>query len=368
MDYLIDRYLKTPEYIKELLNTSVQISLKVDGEAFQIGYDKEKDEVTFHKRSGSSKKLGPIIDEYTQLFRKNINDAIKTFEEKKDIIKQNKFYAIEMFNGNYILLTVIDNNDNIIEDEQTINKIANQLGIDSVPIMFNGILSNTQQEDIMKLITLDETTTNEVFQQQLINIFGKGDYNKFLKGPEVEGIVLTWNVESGLEQMKIINPAFKVRHGKEIEASRKRAEEERDSINALNERLYEILNEVGKNLKSSWFANLDANLVNIFNNEQYAKELKELARNIPYVKKDYWTLQMDRATEDIKSLIDKHGDIINVIYETYMKTFYKTRSRCFIISKDFNMKVNALIERLQKTTNESYKSLKEYVLEKLIKN
>ena len=49
MDYLIDKYLKEPEYVKELLNKSVQISLKIDGEAFQIGYDKENDEVTYHK-------------------------------------------------------------------------------------------------------------------------------------------------------------------------------------------------------------------------------------------------------------------------------------------------------------------------------
>ena len=122
MDYLIDKYLKEPEYVKELLNKSVQISLKIDGEAFQIGYDKANDEVTYHKRGGSSKKLGPIIDEYTQLFRKKVNDAIDTFNNKKDVIKQNKFYAIEMFNGNYILLTVIDHNDNVIEDVKTINK------------------------------------------------------------------------------------------------------------------------------------------------------------------------------------------------------------------------------------------------------
>lgn len=367
MDYLIDKYLKEPEYVKELLNKSVQISLKIDGEAFQIGYDKEKDEVTYHKRGGSSKKLGPIIDEYTQLFRKKINDAIDTFNNKKDVIKQNKFYAIEMFNGNYILLTVIDHNDNVIEDVKTINKIANQLGIDPVPIMFNGVLNKEQQENIINLMTLDENTSNDVFKEYLNNTFGKGDYNKFLKGPEVEGIVLTWNNSGNIEQMKIINPAFKSRHGKEIENSKKQAEAERDSINALTERLYEILNEVGQNLNKNWFANLDANLVNIFNNEQYAKELKDLANKIPYVKKDFWELQMNKTTKDIKSLIKKHGDIIKVIYESYMKTFYKIRKRNYIISKDFNLKVNALIERLQKTTNESYKSLKEYVLEKLNK-
>ena len=43
MDYLVDKYIKKPEYIKELFKKPVTISLKIDGSAFQISYDKDND-------------------------------------------------------------------------------------------------------------------------------------------------------------------------------------------------------------------------------------------------------------------------------------------------------------------------------------
>ena len=42
----------------------------------------------YHKRGGSSSKLGPIIDEYTQLFTKHLNDAIDYFKDKQDLLKE----------------------------------------------------------------------------------------------------------------------------------------------------------------------------------------------------------------------------------------------------------------------------------------
>ena len=47
-----------------------------------------------------------------------------------------------------------------------------------------------------------------------------------------------------------------------------------------------------------------------------------------------------------------------------MKTFYKEKKRSFIISKEFQDNINAIIKKM-KSVNESYKSLKEYVYEKL---
>ena len=47
MDYLVDKYIKKPEYIKELFKKPVTISIKIDGSAFQISYDKDNDKFRY---------------------------------------------------------------------------------------------------------------------------------------------------------------------------------------------------------------------------------------------------------------------------------------------------------------------------------
>lgn len=365
MDYLIDTYIKKPEYVNNLLDKKMSISLKVDGQAFQIGYDKNTDEVTYHKRGGSSKKLGPILTEYEQLFRKSVNDAIELFNTKKEELKKNKFYAIEMFNDSYILLTVIDNNDNIIEDQATLDKIAKSLNIDSVPILFNGILNKEQKEAIVALMSLDENTSNDEFKKYLTNMFGTGDYTKFLKGSEVEGIVLTWNNEGNIEQQKIINPAFKTRHQKEIDDNKKKAEEERDILNNIYETLYNKLKPVAKKLSDKWVENLDLNLNVVLSDKEAFDEILKAVNQLPNVKKDFWEVQMNKASDVLKEMIKTHGDIVKLIYEHYMKMFFKVKKRNYIINKEFQMKVNDLIAHMETANEQYHMSLRNYIFEKL---
>lgn len=371
MEHLVEKYLKKPEYVKELFHKDVSISLKVDGAAFQISYNKEQDKVTYHKRAGSSNSLGPIIDEYTQLMRKNVNDAIDFFDTKKDILKNYKFYAIEMFNNSYILLTVIDNDNNIIDNANTLKEIAKSLDIDCIPIMFEGKLSNEQIESLLSMMTLESETPNDVYKQYLIDIFGKGEYKKFLNGDEVEGIVLTWNIEDKIQQFKIINPAFKTRHDKEIKNSNEAFKKEIEELQDLYEFLYESLNKYGSYKSDNWIKNLNDNFIEIVSNEKL--KFKEFDKTIKPKFKDFFTLQQNKVSKDINEIIDRYGDNMKFYYEKYLFLFNKPKKRNFIISKEFQVKVNNLIERLQyKNENLNIyslfriKSLKDYILEKMI--
>ena len=229
MDYLVDKYIKKPEYIKELFKKPVTISLKIDGSAFQISYDKDNDKIEYRKRGGSSSKLGPIIDEYTQLFTKHLNDAIDFFDTKIDILKNNKFYAIEIFNGMYVLLNVIDNNDKVLTD---VSKIAKELGIESLPILMNNtIMTKSMQDDIIAMCTLDNKTSNDEFVSLIKKVFGSGDYEKMLNGDEIEGIVLTWVENDKPVQLKVINPAFKTRHEAQHKIAKEEAEKDTKQLN-----------------------------------------------------------------------------------------------------------------------------------------
>ena len=365
MDYLIDKYLKKPDYVKELFNKKVTVSLKIDGSAFQIFYNKDEDKIEYHKRGGSSSKLGPIIDEYTQLFTKHLNDAIDFFNNKKDLLKENKFYAIEIFNGMYILLTVIDNNDNIITE---VSDIARKLNIESLPILFNGKLKFNN--DIISLLTLDENTSNEDFISAIKGIFGDGDYEKFLKGDEVEGIVLTW-VENGKPlQYKIINPAFKAKHEKEQKDKLKEAEKDTEQLNKLIKLLYDRLSDVAKYRDDNWIKNLDLNFFEMCSDPNWLQDVKNIAKEITPNNNKWFTLQLNKISNIIKKLLDDNGDEMKTIYEKYLMTFNKPKKRAFIISKEFQTKINNIIEKLQSVkeslklyTKINMKSINQYILE-----
>ena len=369
MEHLIDRYLKKPEVIKELFTKEVSISLKVDGAAFQISC--ENDKVTYHKRGGSSKSLGPIIDEYTQLMRKNINDAIDYFDSKKEEIKKYKFYAIEMFNNSYILLTVIDNEDNIIDDRNKLEEISKSLDIDCVPILFEGKLSSEQVESLLSLMTLEPETSNDIYKQYLTNIFGKGDYQRFLVGDEVEGIVLTWNIDNVISQYKIINPAFKTRHDKEIKQGNEDYKKEIEEYINLYKLIYETINKIGKYKSDNWIKNLDENFINMVNNEDFKSKFDNIIKTLQPKFKDFFTLQINKASKEIQDVIKEYGDNMKFLYEKYLQIFFKQKKRNYFISKEFQLNVNKVIERLQ-SKNESLriytinnmKNLNKFIIER----
>ena len=368
MDYLVDKYLKKPDYVKELFNKPVTISLKIDGSAFQIFYNKEEDKIEYHKRGGSSSKLGPIIDEYTQLFTKHLNDAIDFFDARKDVLKKNKFYAIEIFNGMYVLLNVIDHNDKVLTD---VAKISEELDIESLPILLqNKVLNNEAQDDIISMCTLDDKTSNEDFVLLIKKIFGSGNYEKFLKGDEVEGIVMTWIENNKPIQYKVINPAFKTRHEAEQKKAKEEAEKDTEQLNKLIESLYDRLSDVAKYRDDNWIKNLDLNFFEMCSDPNWLSDVKNIAKEITPNTNKWFMLQMNKVSDIVKKLLNHNGDELKTIYEKYLMTFNKPKKRAFIISKEFQSKLNAIIEKMQSikeslkiTTKLNMKSFKQYIQE-----
>ena len=366
MEYLVDKYIKTPDYVKELFQEHVLITLKIDGSAFQIFYNKDEDKIEYHKRGGSSSKLGPIIDEYTQLFTKHLNDAIDFFDSKKDILKKYKFYAIEIFNDMYVLLNVIDNNDKVVND---IFEIAKELNIEPLPTLFGGKMNF---KDIEPLLLLDEKTTNKEFTDLLKNTFGSGDYLKFLNGDEVEGIVLTWIKDDKPLQYKIINPAFKTRHEADQKNKLEEAKKDTKQLDKLIESLYNRLKTVAKYRDDNWIKNLDLNFLEMINDSNWVKDVKDIAKEITPNTNKWFILQLNRVNMDIKKWLDDNGNVAKTIYEKYLMTFNKPKKKVFIISKEFQNNINNIIEKLQQK-NESLRlytklninGINKYINEKL---
>ena len=84
------------------------------------------------------------------------------------------------------------------------------------------------------------------------------------------------------------------------------------------------------------------------------KDVKNIASKITPNNNKWFMLQMNRVHDDVKQCIDNNGDVVKTIYEKYLMTFNKPKKRSFIISKEFQSKINLIIEKIQ-TIKESLK-------------
>lgn len=348
MDYLVDLYTKKPDLLNKLFDKSVNISLKVDGSAFQISNDNGN--VEYHKRGGSSNKLGPIIDEYTQLFSKQLNKAIKYFSPSNEMawkeILNNKFLAIELLEGGtYVLLNAIDNNDKIISAGEELVEIADNLGIISVPLLYDGVLNDFRKENIMTMLTLSEDTSNEDFKTLLLNTFKiHKSYQELLNKEEIEGIVLTWDLDGKIAQYKIINPSFKARHSAEQKKKEEQAEKDKDNIEALIKLLTDKLEKDGEKLDGNNLKNLELNFLKFISDPKFLNKLINVSAKVRPNDNKFFFLQKDKLSKEMKDIVKKHGTPIITAYEQYLMTFNKERKRNYIISKEFQERINKIIQ------------------------
>ena len=356
MEYLVNIYTQKPELVDKLFEKNVNISIKVDGSAFQISYDKKNDNIEYHKRSGSSSKIGPIIDDYTKMFAPKLNQAIEFFSEKNpqvfEEIKKNKFLAIELLDsGHWVLLTAIDENDNIINAGPELEKKASNLNIFSVPFLFDGMLTKDMKQQLLDMCTLDENTSNEDFVKLILKLFPQIEkqnnrYHEFLKNSEVEGIVLTWDLDGKIAQYKIINPSFKKRHEAEMTAEKEMAEKNRDALNGLIEFLADKLDSEGEKLDENHLKSLELNFLKFISDVKFLNRLINVSAKVTPNQSKYFFLQTDKISKDMQKKIKKHGTPLVTAFEQFIMTFNKERKRNYIISKEFQERINAIINKI----------------------
>lgn len=368
MNYLVDLYIKKPDDVRNLFKQKVNISVKVDGSAFQISYDEATDKVEYHKRGGSSGKLGPVIDDYTKMFARQLNDAIMFFsKENKSAwkeIKRNKFLAIELLDdGDWVLLNAIGLDGKVYNAGDELEKKASNLSIFSVPLLYDGILTDNLKQVLLDMCTLSEDTTNDQFKTMVIDAFNmkttSNSWGELLRNSEMEGIVLTWEIDGKIVQYKIINPAFKKRHEAEQAAAKEKAEQNRDKLNELLKFLLDNFEKKAEKLSSNWLKNLELNFLNMTSDETFTKELLKLSSKVTPNESKFFFLQIDKVPKDIKALIGKHGTPMTTAYEQFIMTFNKERKRNYIIDKEFQQRINNLIKSIQ----ESMMPLKQYIIE-----
>ena len=349
MEYLVNLYTQKPELLSNLFDRKVNISVKIDGSAFQIS--NEDGDIKFRKRGGSSSKLGPVIDEYTKLFAKQLNKAIEYFGKPDgpaaSQINNNKFLAIELIeDGDWVLLTAIDKHDRVINAGKELDNIASDMAIASVPLLYDDVLTKQMKTMLIDLMTLSPDTSNEEFINLIYKIFKIEEgttWNDLLKDNEIEGIVLTWDIDGKLAQYKIINPSFKKRHEAEMEEEKRKAEANRDDLNNLLKLLVDRMEEKADKLAEDNLKSLELNFLRFANDPKFFNKLISTAAKVMPNENRFFFLQVKRTSKDIQKMITKYGTPIVTAYEQYLMTFHKERKRNYIISPEFQERINKLV-------------------------
>lgn len=341
MQHIREVYDKNPELLSNLLDNEVDITTKIDGTAFQVSIS-EDNEIEFRKRSGNSNKLGPIIDNYTRLFVGNYENAMKHIESIADIIKENyKFLTFEIFKDNLILLSAITKDGQFIDSK--LDDIAYKLNVKVVPTIFSGILDYKLKASLTSIIVDDAIPQNTTFDKLICDIFSIDNPEEYMIDSSLEGIVFNFKIGDKLAQYKLVDPLFAQQH-KYMRAKSKELDEK---LKPFKQQLVDIINKWleknGQKYSEDKIESLDKNFLNLIKSAKIYNELILIVSNIP---SGELSIQSGRLSKEIYDAINKKGFLLQKLYEFFIRTYYKTKSRNYITDKETQEKINSIIEKL----------------------
>lgn len=341
MQHIREVYDKNPELLSNLLDKDVDITTKIDGTAFQVSVS-EDNKIEFRKRSGNSNKLGPIIDNYTRLFVGNYENAMEHIESIADIIKENyKFLTFEIFKDNLILLSAITKDGQFIDSK--LDNIANKLNVKVVPTIFSGKLNDKLKASITSVIADNTVLKTTTFDKFICDIFSIENPEEYMIDSNLEGIVFNFKVGDKLAQYKLVDPSFAQKH-KDMRAKSKELDEK---LKPFKQQLVDIINkwleDNGQKYSEDKIESLDKNFLNMIKSAKRYNELVLIVSNIP---SGEMSIQNNRLSSEIAEAINKKGFLLQKLYEFFIRTYYKTKSRNYTTDKETQEKINSIIEKL----------------------
>lgn len=347
MDNIIDIFNKKKEYIESLLDKEVKVTLKIDGKPFQVCYNKENDEIEYHGRSGNSIKLGPLLTEYDLIFSTGLNKGIKHFEKYKDKLKKYDFICCEVSDGDEIyLISVIENNKYI--DGDKLNFISKEIGLDTIPVLFDGKLKDSIKEEILSFIKKEISPESKEFKDWIIKLFNLSGSNikEINSLEEFEGIVLNFIDENKTIQYKLIDPILSKRRDERNQMLHKENEEHKEAYDEAYKLLYELVKKHSGKYDNDHWKNINIIFEKICDNKTDYNKLIETGGKLITNTRYRCFIQKERLSQKLQDLLKDNTSLLN-IYETYIKMFWKEKPRAFVISKEFQNNVNNLIKNLK---------------------
>lgn len=349
MDHIQDVYKKKPDMINKIWDHLTKVNLKVDGKPFQVVYNEEEDELEYHGRSGNETKVGPLIDDMYRLFSKPINDAIRHIENRIEVFKRYKFLTFEVIDEILLLTAIINKEGKFVDDPDEIDEIAKELDTDVMPCLWKGKLSDEQRDILMTAISTDIIPTKDDFVKWVKDLFGT--YKKFPKTlisrstEFIEGIVFFYDVDGKVVEYKLVDPSFR-QMVKDNHANMKQdGIENAEKYTEIYTSFLNWAEENAKGLDKNRMRSIEFNFIEMMKDPKIYNKLMKDGAGLTTITTDAYFLQPDRISDELKKAIKKHGKVYQLLYEKFVRLFYKAKKRGFVLSKEFQARVNKTVDK-----------------------
>lgn len=209
------------ETTRSILFNDCQITLKVDGNAFQSYNDNGT--IVFRKRPSNPYQLGEVLTEFDLLFDDAYYNAMKKLQSKSEVLRKYDIVNFEVIGkgesshlianenskvGDLIFLSAFNGK---IEDNSP--SIALELGVNHVPILYKGKVP----EDIIRKMIENKDSGPKVFRiikDWLSTVMLSHDYSKYIDNQDIEGFVFAFQTNNGTlktKRYKVVDPSFRQR-------------------------------------------------------------------------------------------------------------------------------------------------------------
>ena len=321
MTNLIDTYNKNPKICENLLSSyNVKINLKAIGKSFQIL--NENDTLRYFSISNDDTLVGEELTEYSRLFSKSLNTAINIVESNQDAYKKYKFIDCAVINDKLYLSSIVDNENKFIESSIDLNPIANELGIEVIPIIFEGVLNNEQVESIKKILEAGVIPEGEEFINWLKETFGEYEFfcEDFINEYPtlVEGASFIFTVSD-----KLVDWNISIK--KDTNVNENLNEKNKETL----DKIYNIFNEFKENVNwnqsENVLENLQINFERMMAIPKTYNKLMNLGSKLNINESEETSIQKDMLNKSLRKNIQMKGTVYKTLFESFVKVFYNER-------------------------------------------
>ena len=215
------------DFVKNLLTKNTTVSEKLDGSNFNV--KKIRNGFEYYKRDGRT----PInvIDRTLSIYNEK---PIQHFENlPRSVISEipdGMYFSLEYFprkktveieydsipKSGLVLESVMDKNQNFVYEKDELDKWADLLKVERVPIIFQGFLTENQRKEILSFISTPfddlirnfETQSFSRFIIQLLNPEMKSSFFKSSIDDLIEGVVFNFKGDEDTILAKLVDPSF----------------------------------------------------------------------------------------------------------------------------------------------------------------
>lgn len=344
MDKLNILYDKNREKFYELLKSSrVRVTPKIGGTTLQAVWDDAFNKVRFYKKPINGEKIGSVVDKLSKLFVGEYSYGIKTLQNHLDLLAQ---YSVVTFKvlEDYIILLSVTTKDGTEANDEMIKTLASHLECMYVPVLFDDALTDVQQEAIS--MWMDSFSANDDLLGLIEDIFDIEDnetcdnISKYLTG-----IVLQFFNDKNKEIGKYKILELKSNNVKA--ESKAQYEKDFEKYNKVSDELIKVmanwLENNAERLGSTVWDSKDGNFIEMMNDPKMYNKIINLASQLPVSIQD----PIDEINEKIRKRISTGGMPVYIAYETYAFVFTARKYNSYVISKDFQERVNNIISKFE---------------------